>query len=113
MLKNELNFELYWNHIEVYFIVITNTYIIENHAKSLMFSIYHVLSSVANICENYNLYSMVYIRNLHNYRQFRYNGGIPYAILTKLRLNYKSGIYDKYRFLKSRIVIDFKNLWLI
>jgi len=39
------------------------TYIIENHKKSLMFSIHYVLSSVPNICENYNLYLMVLIRN--------------------------------------------------
>jgi len=28
-----------------------------------MFSIHYILSSVANICENYNLYLMVHIRN--------------------------------------------------
>jgi len=50
-----LNFELRWNHTKF-------KYVIENHTKILMFSIHYILSSVANICENYNLYPMVHIR---------------------------------------------------
>jgi len=65
--KYEQNFEfwiafdshwsLHWHHYKY-------TYVIENRTKSLMFFIHYVVSNVANICENYNLYSMpVHIRN--------------------------------------------------
>jgi len=56
---------------------------------------------------------MVGNKTNHIYRQFCYNGVISCAILMKLGLNCKSGIQDRYRFLKSRVVIDFKNLGLI
>jgi len=64
--KNEQNFkfqivlESHWSLLYHHY---KRTYVIENHTKSLTFSIYYVLSSVANICETYNLYSIVFIRN--------------------------------------------------
>jgi len=53
-LKNEWNFE-FWialeSHWSLFYHLHKHSYVIENHTKSLMFSIHYVLFSVANICE--------------------------------------------------------------